>query len=186
MPFELLPASVLFRAVIFPKSLCYGSDTKCLATISRQGAERQAGGEAKPRSGAARTTGPRDEPIPIQGRMPKVCEKHSTTQRSRGVRAPFSHTSGMRPWGRTPCARDPVVLTRQASLHHRLPSVLPLGAGSVSVAGQWYKMPSNFFIFSWFVHLGCLLVLPKSEESLICGKFLWQVSGFLQCTSYSR
>ena len=32
-----------------------------------EGAERLAGGGAEPRSGAAGTTGPRDEPIPIQG-----------------------------------------------------------------------------------------------------------------------
>lgn len=51
---------------------------------SRQGAERLAGGEAKPRSGVARTTGPCKENIPIQRCMPKVCEKHSAAQRLHG------------------------------------------------------------------------------------------------------
>ena len=35
----------------------------------------------------------------IQGRMPKVCEKHSADQRSRGDCARLSHTFGMRALG---------------------------------------------------------------------------------------
>ncbi len=35
----------------------------------------------------------------MQGRMPKVCEKHSADQRPRGDCARFSHTFGMRALG---------------------------------------------------------------------------------------
>jgi len=52
--------------------------------------------------------------------MPKVCEKRLAALRQRGVRVRLSHAGGMRPWSWVHGSRDPVVLARQASLHHRL------------------------------------------------------------------
>ena len=65
-----------------------------------------------------------------EGRMPEVCEKPPDSQRGRGVRAQLSHTLSMRPWAEIQPSPDPVVLARQASLHHRQSSWLLPGAAA--------------------------------------------------------
>ena len=98
-----------------------------------EGAEKLAGGGAEPRSGAAGTTGPGHHAVRYEGRMPEVCEKPADTHCKRVIRTRLSHAFSMRPWAKVHHSPHPVVPARQASLHHRLISLLLPGAPARSI-----------------------------------------------------